>query len=780
MFNRDQFILSKLVPDQNGKTIKIPCNASGVTINALDPENWMSLEEAESIASTRDDFAVAFVFTKDDPYFFVDIDHCLMSDGESWSPLAYEILNLFPGAYVEVSQSGTGLHIFGSYTQMPAHGCKNTSLGIEFYHENRFAVLGSNAMGDTGIDCTHVLPGFVDKYFKPKVSAVSQDTEWTTGPVEEWSGPTDDDELIKLACSKRSVSELFSGAKVAFVDLWEANEEALARAWPHEYNAYDASSADMSLAQRLAYWTGKNCERIERLMRQSALMRDKWDTRSDYLKRTIFAACGMQTKVYVDRAKVQSGVSRKFAGGFVDATEIPEVFDGCVYIIGDHQAVTPDGLRLKPDQFKVMYGGYKFNIDDGKTTRNAWEAFTECPTWRPPTAHNVCFRPEDPDHIIEDGGETLANIYRPIIDVSEPGDVSRFTSLVDMMFGAPRDREILLAYMAACTQYKGRKFQWAPLLQGPEGNGKTFLTNCLMNALGKKYCHVVKASDLAGNGAKFNAWLFGKLFIAIEEIKVGNKVEMMEVLKPLITNEKEEIQAKGRDQFTGDNRANFILTSNYLDALNLKVDSRRYAPLMSTAQTYEAMKERGLTPAFFADLWNWAKGVGEYDGKTPGFNHITYYLNNYKIPDELNPAVACVRAPMTTRRDEFVKASAGRVEQEIIEAIGQGEAGFAGGWVSSSALDRLLIGLRIHNKVSHTKRKEILMDLGFVPHPALPDNGRSTAKVYPDGGRPRLFIRQGHPAMELTTPVSVAEAYSRAQREAEEAGPSQGQVVSLR
>ena len=40
--------------------------------------------------------------------------------------------------------------------------------------------------------------------------------------------------------------------------------------------------------QHLAFWTGNNCERMLTLVKQSALARDKWDSREGYyLERTI-------------------------------------------------------------------------------------------------------------------------------------------------------------------------------------------------------------------------------------------------------------------------------------------------------------------------------------------------------------------------------------------------------------------------------------------------------------------------------------------------------------
>ena len=52
------------------------------------------------------------------------------------------------------------------------------------------------------------------------------------------------------------------------------------------------SEADLKLCRHLAYWTGKDEERIDKLFRQSALYRAKWD-RADYRTNTISLAISL-------------------------------------------------------------------------------------------------------------------------------------------------------------------------------------------------------------------------------------------------------------------------------------------------------------------------------------------------------------------------------------------------------------------------------------------------------------------------------------------------------
>lgn len=135
-----------------------------------------------------------------------------------------------------------------------------------------------------------------------QVQAVAQ--EWTSEPCCEWRGPTDDDELLRRMLATAPSAAAAFGSRATFAQLWNADAEALARSYPaagrSDGMAYDASSADAALAAHLAFWTGKDAARMERLMERSALARDKWK-RTDYLERTIMGAIARQAGAYQER-----------------------------------------------------------------------------------------------------------------------------------------------------------------------------------------------------------------------------------------------------------------------------------------------------------------------------------------------------------------------------------------------------------------------------------------------------------------------------------------------
>ena len=300
--NHPQFVVWKSMPDPNGgKPLKVPVNyLTGVECSAHDAANWTTFETASAQAPLVGGTGVGFVLTPLDPFCCIDLDKCLLPDG-TWSEFAKYIMSVFPEAATELSYSGDGLHLWFQYdpTQLPAnHRTRNKDVpGFEAYTSRRFIAMGSHvyhgsAAAQYGPTLNQVLAHFLP-------GTASEGADWTDGPVPEWDGPEDDGELIaKMLSAKPSPASAFNG-KATFRDLWEGNIEVLAETYPSgSENEYDHSTADAALMRLLAFWTGKDCPRMDRLFRLSALMRAKYEDRPDYQRRTISKACGWTREVY--------------------------------------------------------------------------------------------------------------------------------------------------------------------------------------------------------------------------------------------------------------------------------------------------------------------------------------------------------------------------------------------------------------------------------------------------------------------------------------------------
>ena len=208
-----QFILYRTVASATrpGKTDKLPVDYRTGEITekgnggAHDQNTWMDVATAiERLAfwgSGRAD-GIGFVFTAHDPFWFLDIDGAW--DGSAWSPVAQQLCSMFEGAAVEVSQSGTGLHLFGTGA-VPPHGTRLKRLGLEFYTSGRFVALtGLQAVGNAATDFSDRLLSFVVQWFPPGAEYEPHPV-WSTEPVPEWRGPTDDDDLIRRALLSASL-----------------------------------------------------------------------------------------------------------------------------------------------------------------------------------------------------------------------------------------------------------------------------------------------------------------------------------------------------------------------------------------------------------------------------------------------------------------------------------------------------------------------------------------------------------------------------------------------
>lgn len=704
----DQWILWRPMLKDNGHVDKLPINPRTMQVgDPHDPKGRVSFKAvAEAEHRFANQFGIGFVFTKDDPFFFIDIDNCATNSNE-WNDLAKQILTHFSGAAVTTSSSGVGLHIIGTGKPLSDDHKRKHPAGFEVYCHSRFVALTFNpTVGDCNTPLDVPLNTFLVEYMGREGEGGFGD--WTDGPVEGWTGPANDDELISKACAKVSHVAAFGG-RATFKQLWDGDPEALGAHFPDPQGVrpFDESSADGALAAHLAFWTGKDCARIERLMRRSGLARDKWDAHGSYLLRTITGACRVQKRIYDFHAE-DEGVA-----GY---------FPGCTYISELNRILTPEGMLLKSEQFRGKYGGPIFRLDASKNTRNAWTAATES---NPPAVQKVdCmrFRPRDePGLITMEGGLSAINAFKPKFGARIKGDVDPFLAHVRRLIRGNRDANIFLSYLAACVQQVGVKFQWCPVLQGTQGNGKTVFYKVLEYALGTDYCFQLSANDIEN---KFNGWIQNKLLIVIEELRIRGRITVADILKPLITNDRIGIQQKGVDQITGDNFANFLIFSNHKDAVLKVRDDRRYSVFFTAQQTVDDLRRDKMDAQYFRDLYNWLNNGG--------YAIVADYLARRPVDCDV-----LGRAPDTGSTLEAIAESMGTVEQIILEAIDSEEIGFRGGMISLTMASQYLKSQ--YKAISPRALGNILRDLGYILPPALNDNdGRLKLD---NGYKTRVYVK---------------------------------------
>ena len=533
------------------------------------------------------------------------------------------------------------------------------------------------------------------------------------------------------------------------------------------------------------------------IARGSALVRQKWlDREENYLKPTILDCCGSQKEWYAEReapptvhldtatatdsSPAGSGAPAlavqvpkappvaapaedlklgelPLVGEYCSITTMKQLFDGMCYVLDIHKIQLSDGSSIGEQRFNSNYGGpqYAMTSDGQRPTKHAWDAYIMSEIHRFPRVETQCFLPGQPTGFIrERDGRKEINSYYPVEIPRLQGDPAPFIDLIQRMLPKGNDAKILLSYMAACCQYLGTKFKWAPFIQGTKGNGKTSIGLVMQYCMSARYTHWAKADQI---GEKFNSVFVDKTLVIVDEMYSDDARELQEVLKQMVTSTRIETRPMQAEKIMKDICFNMMLFSNHKNGVRIDIDERRYAPFFCAQQAKSDKKRDGLTKLYFIQLHKW---LWEQHGAAVVYD----YLMRLEIPDEWNPATHCIEAPETTSTELATTASLGTVEQELLEAIRQRQEGFRSGWVSSFAVDMLLARCRKENMFPRNARKDLVTSLGYILHPSLPDGVCTSPMV--DGSMPRLFITKEHAwAVDHLTVEQVKQGYLEAQKQ---------------
>lgn len=273
--------------DKSHRNAKIPYNpATGYKASPTAPETWGTLDQALEAKDKYLFSGIGFVFTAESGIIGIDIDHCL-TDGQP-NEVATAILAKLPPTYIEVSPSGSGLHIFIK-GQLPGGGNKNSKTGVEMYGSHRyFTMTGnrfSNCVDEIALD-NGVLNWIHTTFIMPK-----REPKSSKATVNQGISSLMDDRLLEMTRAAKD------GA--AFDALWRGD-------WQSKYKSQ--SEADFALCCKLAFWSNRDDSQINRLFRQSGLMREKWDAPhysggGTYGEITVRKACEATGETYAPKRK---------------------------------------------------------------------------------------------------------------------------------------------------------------------------------------------------------------------------------------------------------------------------------------------------------------------------------------------------------------------------------------------------------------------------------------------------------------------------------------------
>ena len=244
------------------KNTKIPINPyDGSAGKSNDPNTWSDFDTAmRALNDVERADGLAFYFANG--YVGLDIDH-IDSNLEDWragdndpNNLVNKFQDLTDNTYMEVSQSGTGIHaIFKG--KIP--GKRRRKGNYEMYQTGRFfALTGNNIIPDPTIksmsdDEMKTLYEFL--FGKDNIVQLHSESDNIT-PVD----------LSVAEIIKRAENSAKTGTRFTMF---------MKGGWEQFYASH--SEADMAFANDLAFWTGRDFHKMDTIFRNSSLMREKFD-----------------------------------------------------------------------------------------------------------------------------------------------------------------------------------------------------------------------------------------------------------------------------------------------------------------------------------------------------------------------------------------------------------------------------------------------------------------------------------------------------------------------
>lgn len=242
------------VPDKK-KYTKIPHESiSDAKAKTNDPNTWTDFETALAGLAQNNRDGLAFFF--DNGYAGLDIDNIpddieAYMNGQSDNEVSKAVI--WTNSYTEISQSGNGVHII--FKGKLPDGRRRTK-NVEMYDSGRFFALTGNSI-HTNDEMPTIDGERMEKmhqfYFKDATKQIINS--------------------IKPQLNDLSISEIIRRALES--KQGDSFSSFLNGGWESKYPSQ--SEADLAFANMLAFWTGRDFQKMDAIFRSSSLQRPKYD-----------------------------------------------------------------------------------------------------------------------------------------------------------------------------------------------------------------------------------------------------------------------------------------------------------------------------------------------------------------------------------------------------------------------------------------------------------------------------------------------------------------------
>ena len=516
----------------SGKYTKPPYQPNNPSEKAEpdNPATWGTFDTALAVHQ-RGEFAGVGICILGTDLVGFDLDNCIRN-GNVIEPFAIDLINE-ANTYVEVSPSGTGLHIFGVGSGPPIN--------------RKQAVPGTNGMS---IETCRASA----KYFTVTGNIV--------GKVEKaLNGSAKPDELVERLDSQREEEEgrggtKWSGRSKGKIDLLDVIKNGR-----YELFKGDRSRAVWFVVNAMIRAGAKDDAIVSTLLNPDNRIgdhcRDQPQGAEKYARRQaeqaraeIVAKRKSERERVLDELNAENAVVME--GGKTWVLRFAEVH----HIAGDVHYVFLEPVYLSFQDFRNFYLNRHINVGDEEKPKwvdiGSW--WLEHPNRR--QYSGVTFQPGEAKVI--DG---QLNLWRGFGVKPKQGDWSLLKEHIKVVLCASNEvlYDYVIKWIAWAVQHPGERAEVAIVFKGDRGTGKGTLGNALCVIFGQHQLHASTAEELTG---RFNDHLRQSSFLFADEA-YGPKDKAAEgELKRLITEPTIRVEAKRRVRVTVPNRLHVMMASN--------------------------------------------------------------------------------------------------------------------------------------------------------------------------------------------------------------------------
>jgi hypothetical protein len=262
-------------------------------------------------------------------------------------------------------------------------------------------------------------------------------------------------------------------------------------------------------------------------------------------------------------------------------------------------------------------------------------------------------------------GFNQENIYLPEnFDVNNNMYVDMFKEFITNLLGGIENIEYINYFIAWCANIiqnpDNRSCVCMVLYSYEEGVGKNMIIKTIEKCIGEKYMNYI--SD-AGNQlfGKHSSAEMNKLLISLNEVKGKDTYTNTDIFKTRITDDKREVELKGKETMLINNYCSYIINTNNLNMVNAGEKDRRFCVMDCNNQRIE-------DKLYFLD---YEKTINR---NNEAIRCIYEYLKNFDIKNVVPNMLFSEARPKTSLYKELVECNKQKewdfMEQFAYENIG--------------------------------------------------------------------------------------------------------------